>query len=65
LCATQGADFRGREKLGKGTKTVYSLIRRLVPMLKKDRPLSKDVEIIVEMIRNGQVKEAIKPYIKN
>jgi len=65
LCAAQGADFRGSEKLGTGTKAVYSVIRRRVPMLKRDRPLFKDVEIMVEMIGKGQVSEAVKPYIKN
>jgi len=64
LCAAQGADFRGAEKLGRGTKAVYSVIRRRVSMLKRDRPLFKDVDIVVEMIRNGQLNEAVKPYIK-
>jgi len=65
LCAAQGADFRGSGKLGVGTKAVYSVIRRKVPMLKKDRPLFKDVEIVVDMIRSGQVSEAVKRYIKD
>jgi len=65
LCGAQGADFRGSEKLGRGTKAVYSVIRRRVPMLKRDRPLFKDVEIVVEMIRKGQLSGAVKPYVKD
>jgi histidine ammonia-lyase len=34
LCATQGVDFRGPGKLGKGTKVAYSLVRKRVPPLK-------------------------------
>jgi histidine ammonia-lyase len=63
LCAAQGADLRGADKLGTGTKTVYSLIRRRVPMLTKDRPLTRDVEKIVETMRNGQMVKAVKPFI--
>jgi histidine ammonia-lyase len=65
LCAAQGADFRGAEKLGTGTKSVYSLVRRRVPMLKKDRALTRDVEKIVETMRNGQLVKALKPFIED
>jgi len=65
LCAAQGADFRGWEKLGAGTKAVHAAIRRRVPMLKKDTPLFKDVEVVVEMIRKGRVNRAIKPFIES
>jgi len=63
LCAAQGVDFRGAEKLGRGTKVVYTVIRKRVPMLEKDRALFKDVETVVELIRGGQLSEAVKPYI--
>jgi histidine ammonia-lyase len=65
LCAAQGADLRGADKLGTGTKTVYSLIRRRVPMLKKDRALTRDVEKIVEIMRNGQLAKAIRPFLES
>jgi histidine ammonia-lyase len=65
LCAAQGADLRGANKLGTGTKTVYSLIRRRVPMLKKDRALTRDVEKIAEIMRNGQLAKAIKPFLES
>jgi histidine ammonia-lyase len=65
LCAAQGADLRGADKLGDGTKTVYSLIRKRVPMLKKDRALTRDVEKIVEVMRNGQLAKVIKPFVES
>jgi histidine ammonia-lyase len=65
LCAAQGADLRGVDKLATGTKTVYSLMRRRVPMLKKDRALTRDVEKIVEIMRNGQLAKAMKPFVES
>jgi histidine ammonia-lyase len=64
LCAAQGADLRGVDKLATGTKAVYSLIRKGVPMLRKDRPLTRDVEVVVSLIRNGQMAKAVKPYVE-
>jgi histidine ammonia-lyase len=62
LCAAQGADLRGVEKLGTGTKAIHSLIRKQVPMLKKDRPLTRDVEKTVDIVRKGQLLKAMKPF---
>ncbi|MFB0514609.1 MAG: histidine ammonia-lyase [Candidatus Bathyarchaeia archaeon] len=59
LCAAQGVDFRGSEKLGKGTKEAYLVIRRRVPPLKKDRPMYKDIEAVKNLIRNGELLTAI------
>ncbi|TET20731.1 histidine ammonia-lyase [Candidatus Bathyarchaeota archaeon] len=60
LCAAQGIDFRGSDKLGKGTKTAYSVIRKRVPMLKEDRASSRDIETVVELVRNGELAKAIE-----
>jgi len=65
LCAAQGVDLRGgAAKLGRGTRAVYKLVRRRVPMLKKDRPLFKDVKEIVALIQNGEIVEVAKPFVK-
>jgi len=60
LCAAQGIDFRGLDKLGKGTSIAYSMIRKRVPVLKEDRVLCKDVEAMVELIRSGELVEAVE-----
>jgi histidine ammonia-lyase len=60
LCATQAIDFRGPEKLGKGTKIAYSVIRKHVPVLKEDRPLHKDIETTVKLIQSGELLEKVK-----
>ncbi len=59
LCAVQGVDFRGPDKLGKGTKAAYSLIRKKVPMLREDRVLTKDIETVVELIRSTELLHTI------
>jgi len=65
LCALQGADLRGGStKLGRGTWAVYKLVRRRVPMLKEDSPLSKDVKEIAALIQNEQLLEVIKSFLK-
>jgi histidine ammonia-lyase len=59
LCAAQGIDLRGSDNLGKGTKAAYSLLRKYVPMLKEDRILSKDIQVIVGLIQSEQLTNAI------
>ncbi len=60
LCTAQGIDFRGSNKLGKGTEIAHSTIRKRVPTLKEDRVMFKDIDAIVELIRSGQLVEAVK-----
>jgi histidine ammonia-lyase len=63
LCAVQGIDFRGPDKLGKGTKAVYSLIRKKVPMLREDRVLAKDVNNVVDLIRTGDFLDIVDKIV--
>ncbi len=63
LCAAQGAEFRGAKRLGQGTKVAYSLIREQVPILREDRVLSKDIEAIVNLIRTGELVEAVEDAV--
>lgn len=51
LCAAQTTEFRGPEKLGKGTKIAYVTIRKTASTLKEDRVLSEDIEKIRQMIK--------------
>jgi len=63
LCAAQGIDFRGPDKLGMGTKVAYSFLRKYVPMLKEDRILSNDIKTVVELIRSGQLTNTVEGII--
>jgi histidine ammonia-lyase len=53
LCAAQAIEYRGPEKLGKGTKKAYIKIREAVPPIKEDRPLNPDIEKLKTIIRKG------------
>jgi len=65
LCAAQGIDFRGPDKLGKGTKTAYSLVRKTVCTLREDRVMSTDIEAVVELIRSRELINAIEKAVNS
>jgi histidine ammonia-lyase len=54
LTATQGVDFRGAEKLGFGTRKAHRRLRQKVTPLEDDRVISKDIEAVVELIKQKQ-----------
>ena len=64
LCAVQGVDFRGPNKLGKGTRAAYSLIRKKVPMLMEDRVLTKDIEDVVELTRGEELLHIVDMLVR-
>ena len=59
MCACQGIDLRGNKGLGVGTKLVYEEVRKVVPMLKKDRPLYEDINKCEELILNGTITRGL------
>lgn len=65
LCAAQAIYFRGSEKLGKGTKTAYLTVRKVVSVLTEDRALHKDIEAVVErLVRNGRLVETVMKLLE-
>ncbi len=59
LCAAQAVEFRGLEKLGKGTRPIHAEIRKHVPKLKEDRVISEDIEQIRHLIKENLILEEI------
>lgn len=53
MCAAQAINYREPEKLGKGTKAAYELLRKHVPVLKDDRVLSGDIEALKTLVHVG------------
>lgn len=53
LCAAQGVDFQGREKLGRGTAAAYALLRRSVPFLQQDRILYPEMDRSHALVQDG------------
>jgi histidine ammonia-lyase len=50
LTALQAIDFRGHSKLGLKTKKIYQIVRKKVKFIDRDRNLSKDINLIREII---------------
>ncbi|MEM4713706.1 MAG: histidine ammonia-lyase [Candidatus Bathyarchaeia archaeon] len=59
LCAAQAIEYRGPEKLGKGTKKAYTKIRETVLPLKEDRPLNPDIEKLKTIIKEGTLAKEL------
>ncbi|MFL6215370.1 MAG: histidine ammonia-lyase [Blastocatellia bacterium] len=51
LCATQGLDFLKPLKPGPRLQLVYERVRRLVPFIERDTPLSAFIEWLVPLVR--------------
>jgi histidine ammonia-lyase len=64
VCASQGLDLRGPDKCGRGTGAAYLKIRKKVPMVKKDRPLSAFIESVSKMISNGSLLESVESSVQ-
>ena len=55
LAGAQGLEFLKPLTPGRGVALLYEAVRRLVPALSADRPMSDDIERIVVAIRAGQL----------
>lgn len=63
ICAAQAADFKGADKLGKGTKAVYDLVRRKVSFMETDRAIYKDMNKIFKVLKDGEFVEAVEKAV--
>ncbi len=65
LCACQALDLLTKGRPGRGTEAAYRVVRRHIPMLDKDRVLSRDIEAMVDLIHSEEllrtVEEAVGP----
>lgn len=59
LCAAQAIEYRGPEKLGKGTKKAYRKIRETAPPIKEDRPLNPYIEKLKIIIKEGTLTKEL------
>jgi histidine ammonia-lyase len=62
MTATQAIDLRrdGPSRLGRATRVAYGKIRERVSKLERDRQLSPDIGTLVELIRSGELLEAVE-----
>jgi len=54
ICAMQGAEYRGVEKMAQATKGFYDKGRQIVPSIKKDRIFSKDIEAMAAWLKESE-----------
>jgi histidine ammonia-lyase len=60
LCAAQGIDLRNRRP-GSGSARALAAVRRVVPGLAADRPLSEDIERVSSLIATGELSSLFRP----
>jgi histidine ammonia-lyase len=63
LCGAQAMDLFTNMKAGEGTRVAYRIIRDAVPHLEKDRMLSKDIETVVKLVRDGRILKEVEIVI--
>ena len=66
LAAAQAVDLRIKIEggsLGRGTQAAYEVVRKYVSFLEKDRPLYPDIEALSNMVKNGELVEAVENVI--
>lgn len=59
MAAAQALDFRGFQN-GRGVQAAHRVIRKYVPYLDEDRPLYKDHNIMKELVKSGEILEAVE-----
>ena len=60
LILCQAADLRGADRLGEGTRRVYTAVRNVSPFVDFDRELRPDIERVAELMRSGALVDAIE-----
>jgi len=63
LCASQAMDLFTDMKAGQGTLAAYHVIRNSIPHMEKDRVLSYDITSMVNLIKNGEIIEAVEKAV--
>lgn len=63
LNAAQAADFRKPLKLSPGSNAAYEVVRKHVDFLEEDRPLYNDINKLSEVVKSGEILEAVEKVI--
>ena len=59
ICACQAADLRGVEQLSSATRKLYRIVRKKVPFLDRDEPLTDHIEAVAALYESGALLEAV------
>jgi len=64
ICACQAADLRGVDELSSATRALYEMVRKHVPYLDHDEPLTDHIEAIAAMFASGELLKAAPQEVK-
>ena len=63
LCAAQAADIRGAENLSSGSRKTYESVRKVVPYLSSDKPLTDYLEELKRLIQSGKILKKVEKEV--
>ena len=63
MAGAQAVEFRKPLALGRGTAAAYDVIRRHVQKLEEDRPVHYDINRLAEVIRSGELLDAVEKHV--
>src|SRR5436309_782381 len=57
ITAAEGLEYRAPLQPGKGVRKAHELVRKFVPRLTSDRAMSREIELVAQSIRDGELDE--------
>ena len=63
MTAAQAVEFIDSKRLSPATKAVYEKVRSVVAPLEKDRVMYKDMEVLAELVKNGEILKVAEDKI--
>ena len=63
LCAAQAMDLFTNVKPGEGTLEAYTVIRKTISHLDRDRILSQDIEAMKYLMRSGKILQVVEKKV--
>jgi histidine ammonia-lyase len=63
LTASAGIDQRLPLQPSRGVRVAHGLVRSRVPPLEADRPLYRDIEAVIDLVRTGELAQAVEAEV--
>jgi histidine ammonia-lyase len=63
LCACQAVDLLTKGRPGRGTEAAYKACREKIPVLDRDRELSRDIETMRELVMSGEIIRRVEEKV--
>ena len=63
LCACQAVDLLTKGRPGRGTEVAYRTCREKIPVLDRDRELSRDIDAMKELVLSGEIIRRVEERV--